>query len=104
MSEAGPPHPSAKWPTHQNSRNLVRHRYFGSKNGGIVPRLAVITNSAVKDPARVHSEQAVPDLAFLQEDAPQQGTSSLLECGLKGRRPLKADIVEAANIQQRLQV
>ena len=58
----------------------------------------------IKDAARVHSEHAVPDLAFLQEDAPQQGTSSLLECRLEGCRPVKADIVEAANIQQRLQV
>lgn len=33
-----------------NSRNLVRYRYFESKSGGIVPRLAVITNSASKIP------------------------------------------------------
>ena len=58
----------------------------------------------IKDAARVHSEHAVPDFAFLQEDAPQQGPSSLLECGLEGCHPVKADIVESANIQQRLQV
>ena len=46
----------------------------------------------------------MPDLAFLQEDAPQQGPSSLLERGLEGGRPVKADIVESANIEQRLQV
>ena len=84
--------------------NLSVHRYFGSKNGGVVPRLAVITNSASKIPPVFHSEHAVLDLAFLQEDAAQQGPSSLLEGGLEGCGAVKADIVESANIEQRLQV